>query len=245
MGKLTKKGRYSKGSIYAAVMEQLEYWQAIEDGAEIEEEPKKKSKKEKDKKDPEHIKVPPANLRMIAGNAKPLSIADSQAQYSCQDLLNDRAETNWGMLWSGNHIKSCGGRGKLLRMIVGFPQCWDGKNLDSPDHQSHMAYTCGDGCLREDGKIGQTFNGCPASHPVLIPDIVLNVTYYNLDPNAEYRLASDNYSTAYPGGYSLHADWMNGWDEGTISRLVKNCLNTPRDCGMHNLGDGQELFGTE
>lgn len=53
VGKLTKKGRYSKGSIYAAVMEQLEYWQAIEDGAEIEEEPKKKSKKEKDKKAPE------------------------------------------------------------------------------------------------------------------------------------------------------------------------------------------------
>ncbi|QTD58133.1 MULTISPECIES: Lon protease family protein [Acinetobacter] len=55
VGKLTKKGRYSKGSIYAAVMEQLEYWQAIEDGAEIEEEPKKKkkSKKEKDKKDSE------------------------------------------------------------------------------------------------------------------------------------------------------------------------------------------------
>ena len=55
VGKLNKKGRYSKGSIYAAVMEQLEYWQAIEDGAEIEEEPKKKkkTKKEKDKKDKE------------------------------------------------------------------------------------------------------------------------------------------------------------------------------------------------
>ncbi len=47
VGKLTKKGRYSKGSIYAAVMEQLEYWQAIEDGAEIEEEPKKKKKSKK------------------------------------------------------------------------------------------------------------------------------------------------------------------------------------------------------
>ena len=28
-------------------MEQLEYWQAIEDGAEVEEEPKKKKKKKK------------------------------------------------------------------------------------------------------------------------------------------------------------------------------------------------------
>ncbi|MDV2440915.1 ATP-binding protein [Acinetobacter gerneri] len=51
VGTLDKKGRYSKGSIYAAVMEQLEYWQAIEDGEEIEEEPKKKKKKKKKDKD--------------------------------------------------------------------------------------------------------------------------------------------------------------------------------------------------
>ncbi|WP_179998369.1 ATP-binding protein [Acinetobacter sp. YH12239] len=51
VGELNKKGRYTKGSIYAAVMEQLEYWQAIEDGAEIEEEPKKKKKKKKKDKD--------------------------------------------------------------------------------------------------------------------------------------------------------------------------------------------------
>ena len=27
-----------------------------------------------------------------------------------------------------------------LRAQVYFPSCWDGKNLDSDDHQSHMAY---------------------------------------------------------------------------------------------------------
>ncbi|RYL27724.1 Lon protease family protein [Acinetobacter piscicola] len=51
VGTLDKKGRYSKGSIYAAVMAQLEYWQALEDGVEIEEEPKKKNKKKKKNKE--------------------------------------------------------------------------------------------------------------------------------------------------------------------------------------------------
>ncbi|MCU4367566.1 Lon protease family protein [Acinetobacter courvalinii] len=52
VGTLDKKGRYSKNSIYAAVMEQLEYWQAIEDGEAVEEdEPKKKKKHKKTKKD--------------------------------------------------------------------------------------------------------------------------------------------------------------------------------------------------
>ncbi len=49
VGTLDKKGRYTKGSIYAAVMEQLEYWQAIEDGAVLEEEKPKKKKKKKSK----------------------------------------------------------------------------------------------------------------------------------------------------------------------------------------------------
>ena len=52
VGTLDKKGRYSKNSIYAAVMEQLEYWQAIEDGEAVEtEQPKKKKKRKKSKKD--------------------------------------------------------------------------------------------------------------------------------------------------------------------------------------------------
>ncbi|GAA5006910.1 ATP-binding protein [Acinetobacter puyangensis] len=48
VGTLDKKGRYSKDSIFAAVMQQLEYWQAVEDG-DIEEELKKKKKKAKKK----------------------------------------------------------------------------------------------------------------------------------------------------------------------------------------------------
>jgi lon-related putative ATP-dependent protease len=47
VGTLDKKGRYTKGSVYAAVMAQLDYWQALEDGAEITVEPKKKKKKKK------------------------------------------------------------------------------------------------------------------------------------------------------------------------------------------------------
>ncbi|ALH95572.1 Lon protease family protein [Acinetobacter equi] len=57
VGTLDKKGRYSKNSIYAAVMEQLEYWQAIEDGEILEEEEPKKKKKKKKKKDKKKAKV--------------------------------------------------------------------------------------------------------------------------------------------------------------------------------------------
>ncbi|MCF8999313.1 Lon protease family protein [Acinetobacter nectaris] len=52
VGQLDKKGEYTKGSIYAAVMDQLNYWQAIEDGEIEEEEEKPKKKKKEEKKSP-------------------------------------------------------------------------------------------------------------------------------------------------------------------------------------------------
>jgi hypothetical protein len=40
----------------------------------------------------------------------------------------------------------------FLRMSVEFPSCWNGVDLDSPSHNSHVAYRLGD-------------NTCPSSHP--------------------------------------------------------------------------------
>lgn len=197
-----------------------------------------------DDKNGAYIKAPPAGLRMIAGNARPRAIGEAEGAYECHDSTQAMNPANWGILWKDKTLKACGGGVQYLRMIISFPQCWDGKNLDSPDHKSHMAYACGNNCKDATGKIAPSANSCPASHPVAIPSIAINADFYGLDPNAKYRLASDNYSTTYPGGYSLHADWMNGWDEGTINRVVKNCLNNPRDCGgASNLGDGQKLYG--
>ena len=82
VGTLDKKGRYSKHSIYAAVMEQLDYWQAIEDGAELEEEePKKKKKKKKKKKDKAPVKDiqadPDALATALAAESKELEKSET------------------------------------------------------------------------------------------------------------------------------------------------------------------------
>jgi hypothetical protein len=49
-------------------------------------------------------------------------------------------------------------------------RCWDGKNLDSPDHQAHVAYpTAGPATFDTDG------GACPATHPVKVPQVMLEV----------------------------------------------------------------------
>jgi hypothetical protein len=59
-----------------------------------------------------------------------------------------------------------------IRSIITFPTCWDGKNLDSPDHESHITY--GTGSASND--VGPT-GSCPSSHPVVLPQVMYEVMW--------------------------------------------------------------------
>ena len=53
----------------------------------------------------------------------------------------------------------------LLEAKLVFPDCWDGVNLDSPDHKSHMAFS------------DDVTNLCPPSHPVPVPRLNFKNVY--------------------------------------------------------------------
>jgi hypothetical protein len=55
-----------------------------------------------------------------------------------------------------------------IRATVIFPSCWDGKSLDSPDHQSHVAYSPGSALAGDK---------CPTTHPVRIPQVMYEIMY--------------------------------------------------------------------
>ena len=173
------------------------------------------------------ITAPPKGLRMISGDAKATSEQYGQSDFSC---FNNATGAHLG---GGKSIPVCGG-GSFIRMHIAYPQCWDGVNLDSPNHKDHMAWAL-DGGTRLP-------NQCPASHPIPIPSIAMNIDFPVTDTSANWRLASDNYSTSQPGGYSIHCDWANGWDIATINKVVSNCLKTSIDCGVDNLGNNSALF---
>jgi hypothetical protein len=90
-----------------------------------------------------------------------------------------------------------------VELHVNFPDCWDGKHLDTPDHRSHMAYSRN--------------WVCPASHPVKVPLIRLNIRYPLLDGRG-VELASGGQLTA-------HADFFNAWDERKLAKLVDACFH--------------------
>jgi len=91
----------------------------------------------------------------------------------------------------------------FVELHVNFPDCWDGRRLDSPDHHSHMAHSRG--------------YVCPASHPVKVPLIRLLIRYPITDGHG-LMLASGGQLTG-------HADFFNAWDQSKLERLVDECFH--------------------
>ena len=119
--------------------------------------------------------------------------------------------------------------------------CWDGKNLDSGDHRSHMAYTDysrGDGLMR-----------CPPSHPFYIPQeenkAMFTVTADMIGPDgrSRIRLASDHMLRGSKPGQTLHADYMEAWVAQAKALWLANCIDKGLSCSGGEMGNGTQLVG--
>ena len=161
----------------------------------------------------------PDGLRMIAGSSTATGPQD-HAGWRCWDAGTPVQAT----------IPACTA-GDFVTMTLDFPQCWNGRDLDSADHKSHMAFPVG--------------GRCPASHPVAVPVVSYNVLYpvtASTDTRG-WRLSSDTYAASSPGGYSVHGDWFDGWDPAVKRTWTAGCVNRPVTCGSHMLGDGRVMQG--
>lgn len=152
----------------------------------------------------QRLRAFPAGLEMVAGDSharaqQPTSVVS----FSCGD----------GALEGVAHVAAVptcptATGAKSLNLNVRFPDCWDGKRLDSPDHQSHMAYSAR--------------GACPASHPVAVPSIEIAIQY----PVA----GGPGVELSSQGTLTGHADFVNGWQQPALQRLVDYCLNALRAC---------------
>jgi hypothetical protein len=123
--------------------------------------------------------------------------------------------------------------GAWLKISVAFPQCWDGKNLDSPDHRGHIAFPV------------QSY--CPSSHPYKFPEVTVAV-HFRTDANfiaGKWRLSADEMFPNRPAGSSLHFDYFEGWSPVLKALWQKSCIDGHLSCSTGNVGDGRQIKGMQ
>jgi hypothetical protein len=169
-------------------------------------------------------------FRMLAGNAAETQDSKVSRANICHRCWTSANEDTFvgGAPCTGSDTVAIPSetRCKMIRQTLIFPHCWDGKNLDSPDHKSHVAYGQGSGATGG--------GACPSSHPVKLPQIMYelmwNVTNFANDKNAWPSSGPAYTYSMNLGGSAAHGDYLFGWKDDTLQRAMdKNC-NLNRDC---------------
>lgn len=169
-------------------------------------------------KDEKIIAFPPG-LKMLAGDADLRTRSDKIEQravtWQCIDYKTPVPEQQ------GFPSVKCP---QGLRGQVNFPMCWNGKDLDSPDHKSHVAYA-------EELDGGK----CPAGYKKMVK--IFYETFYSVDKyDSEWE--SDKHpfvlSSGDTTGYGFHGDFLNGWDVDVLQAAIDKCSDknyfNPGEC---------------
>ncbi|KAI3400878.1 hypothetical protein diail_1568, partial [Diaporthe ilicicola] len=136
-----------------------------------------------------------------------------------------------------------------IRMELMFPSCWDGKNLDSDNHKSHVAYP------------DLVMNGdCPEDFPVRLPGLFYETIWdmhafndksgmfimSNGDPYGTCSILSLIFAAKTDHnitGFGYHGDFIMGWQEDDSFKLqdaVDTCTSSSgriQDCPLFTIQD--------
>ncbi|KAJ7456889.1 hypothetical protein FB451DRAFT_1275125 [Mycena latifolia] len=163
----------------------------------------------------------PDDFRMISGNPTlrtldPSSFAQQAITFLCLDFDGKSSRYNELPVWI-----SCPSG---IRSQINFPSCWNGKDIDSSDHKSHVAFL----------STGPDNGTCAdPDFPVTLPRIFMEVYWISqvFEDQRKYAMTPSQPFVLNvkldPTGYGYHADFFNGWDSGVLQRALNGCNCNP------------------
>ncbi|WP_093801166.1 DUF1996 domain-containing protein [Streptomyces sp. Wb2n-11] len=146
----------------------------------------------------------PRFLRIVTGDAKAFTNGDSNANasWSCTGFEDRQLKDKYPICPEGSQV---------VRTFA-FQSCWDGKNTDSANHRTHVAFA------EENG-------GCPDGFRA-IPQLVQRIVY-DVPPGPGF--AVDSFPEQLHKPVTDHGDFINVFDSRLMKKVV-SCVNDGRKC---------------
>jgi len=147
----------------------------------------------------------PKGFKMVVGWSEATTAAEMHGFYSCTP-----GDT------SLNFPATCPPGNTLIARLES-PSCWDGVNLDSPTHNTHVVYPTND--------------SCPTDHPVFLPMLQFKIPFLVNGIDTNMLLFASG------GPYSFHYDFFADWDTAAQQALITHCINGGRQCNAQGVGN--------
>ncbi|MGX4694243.1 DUF1996 domain-containing protein [Streptomyces sp. JNUCC 63] len=164
----------------------------------------------------------PRFLRVITGDAKAFvnGPANANASWSCTGFEDRQLKDKYPLCPQGSDV---------VRTFK-FQSCWDGRNADSANHRTHVAFADADG-------------NCPDGFraiPQLVQRIVYDVDAPSLQDGGRTTplFAVDSFPEQLHKPVTDHGDFINVFDEDLMRQMV-DCINSGKQCGS-GTGRGSE-----
>ncbi|MFJ9628406.1 DUF1996 domain-containing protein [Streptomyces sp. NPDC091280] len=156
----------------------------------------------------------PQFLRIITGDAKTLTngLANANAHWSCTGFENKVQLTE--------QYPICPQGSNVVRTFA-FQSCWDGVNIDSANHRTHVAFA--------DPASGVCGNGFKA-----IPQLTMRLVYKVTPPTIQNGVVKNAYAVdGFPEqlhkASTDHDDFISV-TKNNLAATIANCINTGKKC---------------
>jgi len=168
-------------------------------------------------------------FRMLAGNAANTDDSKVSSGNICHRCWTSKTDTPFvgGAPCSGSDTVAIPQDPKCLkiRQTIIFPTCWVGKNLDTPDHKSHVAYGQGSGASGG--------GACPSTHPVKLPQVMYELMWDVSGFTDKSTWPASGPAFIYSmnlGGSAAHGDYVFGCEGDSLQKAMDNNCNLNNDC---------------
>lgn len=148
----------------------------------------------------------PQFLRVITGDAKAATNggANGRAQWTCTGFENRRT-TKYPICPGGSRVER----------ILDFPSCWNGQDIDSANHRTHIVFP------------DQATGACPAGTKA-VPQLH-EVLTYAVARNQARSISLDSFPQELHNPVTDHGDFEEVMSQALMQRAV-SCINSGRAC---------------